>query len=207
VRAVGRRFLEPLTLVLLFAAGISAATGDAASAAIIIVIIVVSVGLDAVQEGRAAKAAEALKQSVALSAEVLREGKFQTVPATDIVPGEVFRVRTGDVIPADALVIEASSFTVNEAAMTGEPYPVEKRRASWRPSRPLMRPMPSSGALSPKPAKPRLSRSPPAATRCSVRLPRCWRKMLPHRRSSVICARSVSSSPAPPASSRLRCSP
>lgn len=128
VRAVGRRFLEPLTLVLLFAAGISAATGDAASAAIIIVIIVVSVGLDAVQEGRAAKAAEALKQSVALSAEVLREGKFQTVPATDIVPGEVFRVRTGDVIPADALVIEASSFTVNEAAMTGEPYPVEKRR-------------------------------------------------------------------------------
>lgn len=128
--AAARRLLEPLILVLLFAAGVSAATGDAASAAIIVVIIVVSVGLDAIQEGRATRAAEALKQSVALSAEVLREGKFVTVPATEIVPGDVFRVRTGDVMPADALVIETSSFTANEAAMTGEPYPVEKRQGT-----------------------------------------------------------------------------
>ncbi len=43
-----------------------------------------------------------------------------------MVPGDVFRVRTGDIIPADALVVEVSSFTANEAALTGEPYPVEK---------------------------------------------------------------------------------
>ncbi|MES1200377.1 MAG: magnesium-translocating P-type ATPase [Pseudomonadota bacterium] len=124
--AIARRFLEPLVLVLLVAAGISATTGDVASAAIIVVIIMVSVGLDAVQEGRAAKAADALKQSVALKAEVKRDGQFVTVPAADVVPGDVFRVRTGDIIPADALVVEVSSFTANEAALTGEPYPVEK---------------------------------------------------------------------------------
>ncbi len=125
--ALARRFLEPLILVLLFAAAVSAATGDAASAGIIVTIIAVSVGLDTFQEGRAARAADALKQSVALTAEVKRDGKFLTLPAEAIVPGDVFRVRTGDVIPADALVIEASSFTANEAALTGEPYPVEKR--------------------------------------------------------------------------------
>ena len=123
---IARRFLEPLVLVLLFAAGISAATGDAVSAGIIVAIIVISVALDAIQEGRAARAADALKASVALTAEVKRDGQFVTVPATDVVPGDVFRVRTGDVVPADALVLAASSFTANEAALTGEPYPAEK---------------------------------------------------------------------------------
>ncbi len=125
--AISRRFLEPLILLLLFAAGISAATGDATSAAIIAAIIVVSVALDAVQEGRAAKAADALKQSVALKAEVKRDGQFLSIPTAEVVPGDVFRVRTGDVVPADALVLEVSSFSANEAALTGEPYPVEKR--------------------------------------------------------------------------------
>jgi Mg2+-importing ATPase len=127
VGVLARRLIEPLILVLLFAAAVSAATGDAASAGIIVTIIVVSVGLDSFQEGRAARAAEALKQSVALTAEVKRDGKFLTLAAEAIVPGDVFRVRTGDVVPADAVVIEASSFTANEAALTGEPYPVEKR--------------------------------------------------------------------------------
>ena len=127
IMAVLRRFLEPLVLILLFAAGVSAATGDGASAGIIITIIAISVGLDTFQEGRATKAAEALKESVALTAEVRRDGKFETKPADEVVPGDIIRVRTGDVIPADAMVIEASSFTANEAALTGEPYPVEKR--------------------------------------------------------------------------------
>ena len=125
--AIARRFLEPLILLLLFAAGVSAATGDVTSASIIAAIIIVSVALDAVQEGRAAKAADALKQSVALKADVRRDGQFLTIPTADVVPGDVFRVRTGDIVPADALVLEVSSFTANEAALTGEPYPVEKR--------------------------------------------------------------------------------
>jgi Mg2+-importing ATPase len=130
IAAILRRFLEPLILVLLFAAIVSGLTGDGASAGIIVIIIVVSVGLDAFQEGRAAKAADALKASVALTAEVKRDGAFKTIPTEEVVPGDIFRVRTGDVIPADAMVVEASSFTANEAALTGEPYPVEKRLGS-----------------------------------------------------------------------------
>lgn len=127
VIAIGRRVLEPLILLLLFAAGVSAGMGDATSACIIAAIIIGSIALDAIQEGRAARAAEALRQSVALTAEVRRDGKFVSVPTAEVVPGDVFRVRTGDVIPADALVLEVASFTANEAALTGEPYPVEKR--------------------------------------------------------------------------------
>ena len=104
--AIARRFLEPLILLLLFAAGVSAATGDATSASIIAAIIIVSVALDAVQEGRAAKAADGLKQSVALKADVRRDGQFLSLPTADVVPGDVFRVRAGDVVPADALVLE-----------------------------------------------------------------------------------------------------
>lgn len=104
--AIARRFLEPLILLLLFAAGVSAATADATSASIIAAIIIVSVALDAVQEGRAAKAADGLKQSVALKADVRRDGQFLSLPTADVVPGDVFRVRAGDVVPADALVLE-----------------------------------------------------------------------------------------------------
>lgn len=127
LRALLGRLLEPLILMLLFAAVISAATGDAASAAIIFLVIVASIGLDTVQEARASNAADALRQSVALTAEVCRDGTFDTLPTDRIVPGDVFRVRMGDIIPADAVVLSADGFSANEAALTGEPYAVEKR--------------------------------------------------------------------------------
>ena len=90
-------------------------------------ILVLSIGLDTFQEGRAIKAAELLRRSVALKAEVKRDGAFVSVQVGAVVPGDVIRVRAGDIIPADALLLEATSFTVSEAALTGEPYPVEKR--------------------------------------------------------------------------------
>jgi Mg2+-importing ATPase len=125
--AVGRRLLEPMCLVLIAAAIVSAATGDAPSAVIILVILGVSVALDTVQEGSAKRAAEALRQSVALKAEVKRDGAFVSIDAETVVPGDVFRVGVGDIIPADAIVLEASAFSANEAALTGEPYGVVKR--------------------------------------------------------------------------------
>lgn len=127
VRALLRRLLEPLMLMLLLAAGVSAATGDAASAAIIVLVIVASIGLDTVQEARASKAAAALREQVALTAEVCRDGVFSTLSTDRIVPGDVFRVRTGDIIPADAVILSCDGFAANEAALTGEPYAVEKR--------------------------------------------------------------------------------
>ncbi|RBP18337.1 Mg2+-importing ATPase [Roseiarcus fermentans] len=125
--SVGRRLLEPMCLVLIAAAVVSAGTGDAPSAVIILIILGVSVALDTAQEGSAKRAAEALRQSVAVSAEVKRDGKFVSVDAETVVPGDVFRVGVGDIIPADALVLEASAFSADEAALTGEPYGVVKR--------------------------------------------------------------------------------
>jgi Mg2+-importing ATPase len=125
--SVARRLLEPLCLILIAAAVVSAATGDAPSALIILAILGASVALDTFQEGRAKRAAEALRQSVALKAQVRRDGKFTALDPELIVPGDVFRVNAGDIVPADGLVLEADAFTANEAALTGEPYGVVKR--------------------------------------------------------------------------------
>ena len=127
VKAVARRLLEPLCLMLLLAGLVAAWTGDTAGGSIIVVILVLSIGLDTWQEGRATKAAELLRRSVAIKAEVLRDGGFLRIDVEQVVPGDVLRVRAGDVVPADGLLLEASALTVGEAALTGEPYPVEKR--------------------------------------------------------------------------------
>lgn len=127
VRAVLRRLLEPLSLILLVAAIVSVATGDSIGGSIIVSILAVSIGLDTVQEGHAARAADVLRLSVALTAEVRRDGAYRQLPVEQLVPGDVIRVRAGDIIPADGLVLDSTAFAANEAALTGEPYPVDKR--------------------------------------------------------------------------------
>lgn len=125
--AILRRLFEPLALILLVAALVSALSGDWIGGAIIAAILALSIGLDTLQEGHALRAAEALRRSVALKAEVRRGGAFTTVPVEEVVPGDLIRVRAGDIIPADALIVESDAFTAAEAALTGEPFPVEKR--------------------------------------------------------------------------------
>lgn len=127
LRAVLRRLLEPLALILLTAGLVSVATGDVVGGTIIVAILGLSVGLDTVQEGHATRAAEALRHAVALKAEVRRDGHFVAVPVEQVVPGDLLRVRAGDIVPADAVIVESDAFTAAEAALTGEPYPVEKR--------------------------------------------------------------------------------
>ncbi len=130
--AVGRRLLEPMCLILIAAAVVSALTSDEPSAVIILVILGLSVTLDTVQEGNAKRAAEALRKTVAQKAEVKRDGAFTSIDAELVVPGDVFRVSAGDIIPADAVVMEANAFTANEAALTGEPYGVVKQPGEVR---------------------------------------------------------------------------
>jgi Mg2+-importing ATPase len=124
---IARRFADPLVAILLFAAAISSITGDVASFAIILAVISLSVSLDVVQEQRAETAADALKRSVAIHADVLRNGKLVSLPVEQVVPGDVIQLRAGDLVPADGILLEGRSVHVNEALMTGEPYPVEKR--------------------------------------------------------------------------------
>lgn len=127
LRAVLRRMLEPLSLILLAAGIVSVGTGDTVGGSIIVAILALSIGLDTVQEGQAMTAAAELSRSVALKAEVKRDGAFVQIDVDKVVPGDLLRIRAGDIIPADALILESSAFTAGEAALTGEPYPVEKR--------------------------------------------------------------------------------
>ena len=81
------------------------------------------------------RTAEILRRSVALKAEVKRDGAFRQIEVEAVVPGDLLRVRAGDIIPADALILECTAFTTGEAALTGEPYPVQKRPATGRRDR------------------------------------------------------------------------
>ena len=119
----------PLVIILLAASALSAFTGDVTSFFIIVVIVVMSVSLDFVQEYRAGQAAERLRQSVAVRAHVLRDGQPREMPVAELVPGDVVLLSAGDLVPADGRVLEAHDFFVNQALLTGESYPVEKRAA------------------------------------------------------------------------------
>ncbi len=122
-----RRLANPLVAILLFAAAIAGATGDVTSFAIIAVVIVLSTALDMVQEHRAEATAEALKRSIALHATVLRDGKAIELPTRELVTGDVVMLVAGDLVPADGIVLAVNGTQVNEALLTGEPYPVEKQ--------------------------------------------------------------------------------
>jgi Mg2+-importing ATPase len=130
-RAVALQFLSrfgnPLVILLLAAAAISAYVGDVFSFAIIVVMVALSVTLDFVQEYRAGRAAESLQRAVALRATALRGGRSVEILAEEIVPGDVVLLGPGNLVPADGLLLEAHDFFVNQALLTGEPFPVEKR--------------------------------------------------------------------------------
>lgn len=119
-------FANPLALVLLGASAVSAFAGEAVNAVIITVIVCLSVTLDFVQERRSGKAAERLRESVALRATVMRDGQARTIAAREVVPGDLLQLSVGDLVPADACVLEARDFFVDQAAFTGESFPVEK---------------------------------------------------------------------------------
>ena len=120
------KFRNPLVIILLAASAISAFTGDATSFFIIGAIVLMSVTLDFVQEYRAGQAAERLRQSVAVRVQVLRDGKPCDIPMAELAPGDVALLSAGDVVPGDGRLLEAKDFFVNQALLTGEPYPVEK---------------------------------------------------------------------------------
>jgi Mg2+-importing ATPase len=120
------RFGNPLVLILLAAAAVSAATHEPASFFIITTVVLLSVTLDFAQEQRAEKAAEKLRERVALRVRVLRDRQPRSLAAADLVPGDVVLLAAGDLIPADCRLIEAKDLFVNEALLTGESYPAEK---------------------------------------------------------------------------------
>ncbi len=120
------QFKNVLILILLGATAISLFLGHGIESIVIAVIVLFAVVLGFVQEYRAERAIEALKQMAAPTATVLREGIEVKIPAKDLVPGDVIILRTGDRVPADARLLDAINLQVEEAALTGESVPVEK---------------------------------------------------------------------------------
>ncbi len=119
-------FKNLLVIILLIAATISVFLGQTVDATIIFVIIIASVTLDFFQEYKAGNAAELLRQKIISQASVLRDGDQRELPITNLVPGDVVSLSAGDLVPADARVLMARDFFVNQSALTGEPFPIEK---------------------------------------------------------------------------------
>jgi Ca2+-transporting ATPase len=114
-------------LILLVAVGFSAVLGHVTEAVVISVIVVFAAMLGFVQEYRAERAIEALRQMAAPNATVVRDGKEDDVPARELVPGDVVLLRAGDRASADARLSDIVALQVEESALTGESLPVEKQ--------------------------------------------------------------------------------
>ena len=139
VRLLLRQFESPLVLILIFGAAVSLTLQQWVDAGIILTIVLGSTALGFYQEYRASAAVEKLKRRLALKCRVVRNDIEQTVPVSTIVPGDVIVLSAGNLIPADGLVIEAEDFLVNEASLTGESFPVEKRPGTVPQNTPIAR--------------------------------------------------------------------
>lgn len=126
LRLLLKQFESPLVLILLFAAAVSAFVQEWTDALVIIIIIVASAIITFSQEYSATNAVEKLRARLTHQVTVLRDGRSQSVPSERIVPGDVILLSAGSLIPADARVLQAKDFYVNQAVLTGETFPVEK---------------------------------------------------------------------------------
>jgi Ca2+-transporting ATPase len=113
--------------ILIFAAVVSIILGDTVEAVAIMAIVVLNATLGLIQEGRAEQALSALKKMAAPEARLMRDGKTVLVPANQVVPGDVVILEAGDYIPADLRLVETINLKIEEASLTGESVPVDKK--------------------------------------------------------------------------------
>ncbi|MFO7959293.1 MAG: cation-transporting P-type ATPase [Candidatus Brocadiia bacterium] len=121
-----RQFKSLVVLLLVVAAGVAFSIGDVLEGFSIVVVIFLNAGIGFFTEYRASRAMEALQKLGARDVTVLRDGKTRTIPATDLVPGDVIVLQEGDSVPADGRLIEEAGLQVDEASLTGESVPVVK---------------------------------------------------------------------------------
>ena len=126
-----KQFIEPMTLILIVAAIISAVMSGLnkefpTDVIIIMSVVVINAVLGVLQESKAEKAIDALQKIAAATSKVIRNGRIVVVKSEDLVVGDVIVLEAGDAVPADARIIECASMKVEEAALTGESVPVIK---------------------------------------------------------------------------------
>jgi len=119
-------FDDVLIYILLAAAVLKAILGDWVDFAVIVAVAVINALVGFVQEGRAADALAGLETMIPLEAQVRRGGQWQQLGAEGVVPGDVVRVRSGDLVPADVRLLSAAHLQVDESALTGESVPAAK---------------------------------------------------------------------------------
>jgi H+-transporting ATPase len=124
---VFRRFWGPIPWMIELAAILSAVVHKWDDFAIIMTMLLVNAFLDFFQEHRALNALKALKQSLTIEVLVLRDGEFKTVPAREIVPGDIIKLKIGDIVPADVQLAQGDYLLIDQAALTGESLPVSKK--------------------------------------------------------------------------------
>ncbi|HCO51312.1 MAG TPA: ATPase [Oscillibacter sp.] len=122
---------DPMLLILLAAAAVSAVTSilsheSLTEVFIILVVVLLNAVLGVVQESKAEAAIEALQTMTAATSKVLRDGKITVLHSADLVPGDVVILEAGDAVPADGRLLESASLKIEEAALTGESVPVNK---------------------------------------------------------------------------------
>ncbi|WP_309135109.1 HAD-IC family P-type ATPase [Cellulomonas sp.] len=121
-----RHFDDVLIYILLAAAVLKAFLGDWVDFTVILVVAVVNAVVGMVQEGQAERALDGIRTMLSLEATALRDGSWTAVDAEALVPGDVVRVRSGDKVPADARLLDATGLQVDESALTGESVPAAK---------------------------------------------------------------------------------
>lgn len=121
-----RWLISPIALMLIAAAVLSYAVGRIPDFYFILALIVINLGISFWHEHKADKAIEALRSRLSVSARVLRDGQWKSVSSEELVPGDVVECSVGDLIPADATILEAKNLSINESVLTGESLPKEK---------------------------------------------------------------------------------
>ncbi len=133
-----KQLCEPMTVILLVAAAISAGVeiyegihsghmGFPSDVVIILAVVLINAILGVFQESKAEKAIEALQEMSKAQSKVIRDGKQISIPSEDLVVGDIMVLEAGDSVPADARIIECASMKIEEAALTGESVPVDKK--------------------------------------------------------------------------------
>ena len=121
------QFKSPLVLILIVASIISMVAADWMDAGVILAIVFGSTVLGFAQEYIAGNAIEKLRSKITIYSKILRDGQLHTLPSSRVVQGDIVQLSAGSLIPADGVVLESKDFFVNQAVLTGETFPVEKR--------------------------------------------------------------------------------
>jgi P-type Mg2+ transporter len=126
IKQYAQLLADPLVIILLLASAISAVLGQPLNAAIIVVIVFLSVTLNFIQTYRSQQAAERLRAQIAPTSTVLRDRQWVELARAELALGDILRLSAGDLVPADARLLETHDLHVQQAALTGESLPVEK---------------------------------------------------------------------------------